>query len=333
MCKVLRNNVVVLVISLCLGILKYLVNPETSYVTGEPELANSVMPVFIASIFFIYLFFWMRIFRPIMSKEFLKRDFNVINFYILIGDGCLLLARLALACIAISFFSNSLWEKYVEGYFLIEFYIGLLCFGYFVKLAVVGYNDILHTRNKVYSLMLETFIALVYLTGPLGDILAPYANEIASDNLLFGILLTLMPFLIFIIIYLSLIMYPTASLWIGAPCPSCGNLNRYTHCKNKKLEKIIDHNVKTKDGVDDARYKDRGSTHYYKYSFDCNYCESSFSKVYTDKNELTGFAAIIRGFVRDLSGEQRVEKLVEKLHEQNKEFSEDFEKNPDKYGY
>jgi len=302
MSKVLRNNVVVLVISLCLGILKYLVNPETSYVTGEPELANSVMPVFIASIFFIYLFFWMRIFRPIMSKEFLKRDFDVIKGYILVGDGCLLLARLALACIAISFLSNSLWEKYVEGYFLIESYIGLLCFGYFVKLAVVGYNEILHTRNKVYSLILETFIALVYLTGPLGDILAPYANEIASDNLLFGILLTLMPFLIFIIIYLSLIMYPTATLWIGAPCPSCGNLNRYTHCKNKKLEKIIDHNVKTKDGVDDLRYKDRGSTYYYKYSFDCNYCDETFDNISVEKDHLNGFKAVGYGIYTDIRG-------------------------------
>ena len=302
MSKVLRNNVVVLVISLCLGILKYLVDPATSYVidtggfvsTGEPELANSVMPVFIGSIFFIYLFFWMRIFR--------KRDFNVIENYILVGDTFLLLARLALACIAISFFSNSLWEKYVEGYFLIEFYIGLLCFGYFLKLAVVGYNDILHTRNKVYSLIVETFIALVYLSGPLNDILTPYAYGIGSDNLLLGMLLIVMPFLLSIIIWLSLILYPTGSLWIGAPCPSCGNLNRYTHCKNKKLEKIIDHNVKTKFGVDDMRYKDKGSTHYYKYSFDCNYCDETFDNISVEKDHLTGFKAVGYGISEDIRG-------------------------------
>lgn len=103
----------------------------------------------------------------------------------------------------------------------------------------------------------------------------------------------------FPLVVISLIiftLFPWASYQIGASCTECGNKVPYLEYVKKSDGKMVDYNVKRKDGLDDERYNDRGYDVFYKYTFFCSDCQSNFYRTNTDQDEISGLSAFLESF-------------------------------------
>lgn len=117
-----------------------------------------------------------------------------------------------------------------------------------------------------------------------------------------------------VISFIIFSLYPWASYQIGASCTECGNKVPYLEYVKKSDGKMVDYNVKRKDGLDDERYNDRGYDVFYKYTFFCSDCQSNFYRTNTDQDEKSGLPAFLESFsARHLFHGERDSDLWDKL--------------------